>query len=145
MNGVGESAYAGREREGTIAHRLHLCEPARLKAAGYEREIRGGEELMSPPEVKAYVDLNRVRRIGRDILLNEKSIRDYLAEVGPVPFSEEFRLKAAIEEVFDKENVSVPTFQIYLNDEENAITRPFRELIEYNDTKHWNSHRHYHD
>ena len=88
------------------------------------------------PERFFEVDLNRVRRIGRDILLNEKSIRDYLAEVGPVPFSEEFGLKAAIEEVFDKENVSVPTFQIYLNDEENAITRPFRELIEYNDTKH---------
>lgn len=80
------------------------------------------------------VEIVRPRRIGRDVLLNEMSIDEYLGQVGPVPFSEKFKLGQDILETFEEFGIELPVFNIVIN-EEKQVVRPFGESIEYSDTK----------
>ena len=46
------------------------------------------------------VELKKISRLKNDILLNELEIEKYIAQVGPVSFSPEFKYKNKIEEYF---------------------------------------------
>lgn len=80
------------------------------------------------------VDIIRPRRIGRDILVNEVTIRDYLRQVAPVPFSKNFKLADEVALHFNEMDFELPVYSIQINDED-LITRPFGPAIDYSDIK----------
>lgn len=53
--------------------------------------------------------------VHKDILLDLDNVRDYLSMVAPVPFSEDFNFAGKIYEYFDKNNVAIEEYNIFLN------------------------------
>lgn len=75
------------------------------------------------------VELRKVARVKNDVLLNESAVRDYLAQVGPVPFHPDFSLGQQIQGFLDDFKAATP-FSIELNDGLGKIYRPFRDEIQ---------------
>jgi molecular chaperone HtpG len=75
------------------------------------------------------VELRKVTRVKNDVLLNEDVVRNYLAQVGPVPFHPEFSLGAEIQEYLATFSTGA-SFAIELNDGRGMIYRPFRDEIQ---------------
>ena len=75
------------------------------------------------------VELSGIVRHGDDRLMNTEAIRDYLSQVAPVPFSPSFKFGKKIEEQMSRE-VPLGTVQIHLNQEEQPIFRPHRDVFE---------------
>lgn len=74
------------------------------------------------------VELRKVPRVKNDVLLNEELVRNYLAQVAPVPFHPEFAAGRAIQEYLDRFKVG-GSFDIELNDGAGLIYRPFRDEL----------------
>jgi len=75
------------------------------------------------------VELSGVVRHGDDRLVNSEAIRDYLSQVGPVPFSQSFKFARRIEEVL-REKVNLGGVYIYLNDAAEPLFRPHRDTFQ---------------
>ena len=78
------------------------------------------------------VELRKLSRVRNDILLNEKEITNYLAQVGPVPFSPEFTYKEKIESYLNQYNVG-KSFNIFLNKSTDPIYRPHQNTLKISD------------
>ncbi|MBT7896668.1 MAG: hypothetical protein HN564_06685, partial [Flavobacteriales bacterium] len=61
------------------------------------------------------VELQKVARLKNDILLNEQIINNYLAQVAPVDFSEDFKFRKEINSYLDKYNLN-QTIDISIDD-----------------------------
>ena len=70
------------------------------------------------------VEMQKVVRYRNDLLLNEEAVRQYLSEVGPVPFDPEFTLGSAITSYLSKWHLD-RSYCIYLNNADQPIYRPF--------------------
>lgn len=75
------------------------------------------------------VELAGIVRHGDDSLVNAEQIRDYLAQVGPVPFSPAFRFAKRIEDNL-RNKVDLGNVLIYLNEEKRPIYRPLEDEFE---------------
>jgi molecular chaperone HtpG len=84
-----------------------------------------------PKETPAHffeVELRKVARVKNDVLLNEETVRNYLAQVAPVPFHPEFRAGRFIQEFLADFKIG-GTFDVELNDGAGSIYRPFRDEL----------------
>lgn len=75
------------------------------------------------------VELAGIVRHGDDSLVNAEQIRDYLAQVAPVPFSPTFRFAKRIEDSL-RNKVALGNVLIYLNEEKTPIYRPMQDEFE---------------
>jgi hypothetical protein len=81
------------------------------------------------PEHFFEVELSGIVRHGDDRLVNSEAIGDYLAQVGPVPFSPSFKFAKRIEQVL-REQVNLGSVHIFLNDMPEPLFRPHRNTFE---------------
>ena len=72
------------------------------------------------------VELQAVNRIKNDLLLNESLVEAYLAQVAPVPFSDDFSYGPAITEYLERFGAG-QTYDLFLNDRCARSVRPFRD------------------
>jgi hypothetical protein len=86
------------------------------------------------PERFFEVEIIKPRRIGNDVLLNEKIIEQYLGQVAPVPFSPNFRFASDIKQGLISLGHTFSEYNICLNDSESPICRPFRDSVPYSET-----------
>lgn len=134
---VFRSQFAG---ESTVSEMRWDCRRLRslLRAAEHDKDIisvvRDVVTVRALPAAKAAdhffeVDLNGIVRHGSDRLLNAGAVRDYLAQVAPVPFSPAFTHGEEIASALAARNLPAPV-EIRINDEADPIYRPHRDRIE---------------
>jgi len=75
------------------------------------------------------VELKKISRLKNDILLNELEIEKYIAQVGPVTFSPEFKYKNKIEEYLAEHGVG-KDFKIFLNNANDPICKPHQNTLQ---------------
>lgn len=75
------------------------------------------------------VELIGVVRHRDDRLMNIEEVRNYLAQVAPVPFSPEFGLGSQINEMLGR-TVNLSSINIHLNGEAEPLYRPHRDRFE---------------
>ena len=78
------------------------------------------------------VELRKISRLKNDILLNEIEIKNYLAQVGPVPFSPEFKFKNDIE-AFLNDYKCGKSFNIYINNSTEPVYKLHRNTLKINE------------
>jgi hypothetical protein len=76
------------------------------------------------PEHFFEVELRNVARYRNDTLLNEQLLTDYIAQVGPVPFSPTFSFGPSIQQILAPYELG-GSYNIYLNGQKEPIYRPF--------------------
>jgi molecular chaperone HtpG len=79
------------------------------------------------------VRLKDIARLRNDLLLNERAVSHYLAQVGPVPFAPEFSFGAAIEQRLAANSPRIP---IDLTVAGEPVYRPYRDEIAFPTTSH---------
>lgn len=94
-------------------------------------------ELSSHPDVGSpehffEVELRRVARIRNDLLMNPEEIRNYLAQVAPVPFASEFEHGAQITEYLRSHGIDMGV-HIFVADKDNSVHRPFQNSVKITD------------
>jgi molecular chaperone HtpG len=75
------------------------------------------------------VQLSGVIRHRNDRLLSAAAVRDYLAQVAPVPFSPQFKFGEQIAEAL-RPYVKLGELELRINGSEDQVCRPHRDLIE---------------
>ncbi len=88
--------------------------------------------LQNYPDHFFEVELRKVSRLKHDILLNEKEVNFYLAQVAPVPFSPKFSYKEKIESYLNQYNVG-KSFNIFLNKSTDPIYKPHQNTLKISD------------
>ena len=78
------------------------------------------------------VEMRKVSRLKNDVLLNEIEIKNYLAQVAPVPFSPDFIHKEKIESYLEKYHLG-KSFHIFLNNSSEPVYRPHQNTLEISD------------
>lgn len=112
----------------------------KLRDTGYEgsladiiKEIVSYQEIPGADKGHRFfeVELRRVTLLKNDLLMNEQSIRSYLAQVAPVPFHPEFTFGPEILSFLTKHDMR-PPIHIELNDNAGPIYHRARNAIELN-------------
>ena len=75
------------------------------------------------------VELQKVARLKNDVLLNEQIINNYLAQVSPVDFSEDFKFRKEVNSYLDKYNLN-QTIDISIDDN-TQVKKLHANYIEY--------------
>jgi molecular chaperone HtpG len=97
------------------------------------RSVTAHRTLRAETDARFFeVELRGVARHGRDDLLNETVVRQYLAEVGPVPFSTAFAHEATINAFLNEHGVRAD-INIFINGT-GPICRPHRDEVCIKDT-----------
>lgn len=81
------------------------------------------------------VELIKPRRISKDKMLNEVEIETYIAQICPCPFSPLFPFGEEISQFLSPYRLEGKSYNIYINEAETPIYRPYLSEIEYSDTK----------
>jgi hypothetical protein len=81
------------------------------------------------------VELCGVIRHRNDRLLNPEAVREYLAQVAPVPFAPQFRFGSDITSALQR-HVNLGNLEIFINNSEEPIYRPHLNRIEIDDGKY---------
>lgn len=81
------------------------------------------------------VELIKPRRIANDRLLNEVEIEAFVSQVCPCPFSPEFSYGEKIAALLKGHRRAGQFYQIFVNSAEEPVYRPYRDYVEYSDTK----------
>lgn len=81
------------------------------------------------------VELVKPRRIGNDKLLNEVEIEGFVSQVCPCPFSPEFSFGQEIATLLAAHGRAGKAYQIKINGADAPVFRPYRDYVEYSDTK----------
>ena len=113
-------------------HRLRwiISETKQIKRAIHEAvtaETITGEGY---PENFFEVEVAGIARHVAGLILNKDVVRDYIAEVCPVPFSRSFPFAEKAESMFS-ENFPLPTFEIIIGGDAQPVTRRHRDVIHY--------------
>ena len=74
------------------------------------------------------VELRKVNRIRSDILLNQAGVENYLSQVAPVPFAEDFSFGKRISSYLTKQGAGA-SYKIFVNGSAKAICRPFKNTF----------------
>lgn len=85
------------------------------------------------PEHFFEVELSQVIRLRKDVLLNPLLVETYLAQVAPVPFADDFRHAAAINDHL-RDHVRLANLEIRLGPDSQPIRRPHRDVFQVSDT-----------
>jgi Histidine kinase-, DNA gyrase B-, and HSP90-like ATPase len=91
------------------------------------------ENSDDPKEHFFEVRLKDISRLRNDLLLNERLISHYLAQVGPVPFSPEFSFASQIEKRLAAQSPRIP---LELNVAGEPVFRPYRDETVFPATSH---------
>jgi len=75
------------------------------------------------------VELSGMVRHGDDRLMSVSAVRDYLSQVGPVPFSPSFRFGKKIDEVL-RDKVNLGNIHIHFKDDDEPLFRPHRDTFQ---------------
>ncbi len=128
------------EGEGTISEMRWDCRRLRtlLRAAEHDKDIisvvRDVVSVRELPGAKAehffQVELNGVVRHNNDRLLSVEAVRDYLAQVAPVPFSPDFSHGDDITAWLSARLLPEP-IEIRINDTADPICRPHRDAFDH--------------
>lgn len=86
------------------------------------------------PEHFFEVEMVKPLRLGGDILLNLDRVKNYLSQVAPVPFSDDFTLARQIRTHL-QENGGLNEYNIFVNDSEDALCKAYGDTISFSDTK----------
>ncbi len=89
----------------------------------------------SYPEHFFEVELVKPRRIAGDRLLSELEIEAYLSQVGPCPLNPSFRFSGQIREILTPLGAASREYNIFLNENETPIYRPYADQILYSDAR----------
>ncbi|NKB55030.1 MAG: hypothetical protein GKS00_01720 [Alphaproteobacteria bacterium] len=81
------------------------------------------------------VQLIKPRRIANDRLLNEIEIEAFVSQACPCPFAPEFSYRGEIEALLKQHGRAGKSYQIRINGAEEPVYRPYRDHVEYSDTK----------
>lgn len=81
------------------------------------------------------VELVKPRRIANDRLLNEVEIDAFIGQVCPCPFSPEFGFAQEIAQLLEPHGRAGKSYNIHINDADEPVYRPYRNKVEYSDTK----------
>ena len=79
------------------------------------------------------VRFGEIARLRNDVLLNERAVADYLAQVAPLPFSPEFSLGDAITSRLAMHRQQLP---INVSVAGQRLYRPYRDVLDLPGTKH---------
>lgn len=79
------------------------------------------------------VELRKVSRLRNDLLLNEEIVRNYLSQVAPVPFSNEFKFRQEIQSHLEAHGIRAP-IHIEINDGKGQVFHRARNEIFLRDT-----------
>ena len=86
------------------------------------------------------VELVKPRRIANDRLLNEVEIESFVSQVCPCPFSPEFSFGEGIAALLAPYGRAGKAYRIHINGAEEPVYRPYRDQVEYSDTKRASLH-----
>ena len=86
------------------------------------------------------VELVKPRRIANDRLLNETEIKSFISQVCPCPFSPEFLFGKQIAALLAPYGSAGKVYRIHINGAEDPVYRPYRDQVEYSDTKRASLH-----
>ncbi len=89
----------------------------------------------SYPEHFFEVEIVKPRRIASDRLLNEFDIAAYLSQVGPCPLNPSFGFAEQIGEILAPLGATSSVYNIFLNENEIPIYRPYADKIHYSDLR----------
>lgn len=81
------------------------------------------------------VELVKPRRIANDRLLNEVEIETFVSQVCPCPFSPDFSYGQEIAALLEGHGRAGKSYRIHINGTDTPVYRPYRDHIEYSDTK----------
>ena len=81
------------------------------------------------------VEMIKPRRIANDRLLNEADIMAFISQVCPCPFSPEFSFGPEISALLTRHGRAGKTYNIYINDAEMPVYRPYRNEVGYSGIK----------
>ena len=81
------------------------------------------------------VEIVKPRRIANDRLLNEVEIASFIGQVCPCPFSPSFSFGKEINEHLKEHGRAGRSYNIFINDEEEPVYRPYADKIKYSDYK----------
>lgn len=81
------------------------------------------------------VELVKPRRIANDRLLNEIEIESFVSQVCPCPFYPEFSFGDEIAALLAPHGRAGKAYRIHINGSEKPVYRPYRDHVEYSDTK----------
>ena len=79
------------------------------------------------------VEMRKISRVRNDVLLNEDIVRNYLSQVAPVPFSNEFKFRQEIQSHLESHGIRAP-IHIEINDGKGQIFHRARNDIFLRDT-----------
>lgn len=74
------------------------------------------------------VEMRKISRVRNDILLNEDIVRNYLSQVAPVPFSNEFKFRQKIQSHLEAHGIRAP-IHIEINDGKGQVFHRARNDI----------------
>jgi len=117
---VCELFWDGKKLKDLLRSDSHTDLPQAIRAIAQTRTL----SLDGYPDHFFEVELRGVRRVRNDILLNEDLVYEYLCQVAPVPFSEDFRFSQAITD-FLRRHTKLDAIPITLGDD-RPILRPHR-------------------
>ena len=86
------------------------------------------------PEHFFEVEMVKPLRLGGDILLNLDRVKNYLSQVAPVPFSNDFTLAKQIRTHL-QENGGLNEYNIFINHSEDALCKAYSDTISFSETK----------
>lgn len=89
----------------------------------------------SYPEHFFEVEIVGPRRIASDRLLNELEIEAYLSQVGPCPLDPSFKFSGQIREILTPLGAASREYNIFLNENDKPIYRPYGDKVHYSDTR----------
>lgn len=84
------------------------------------------------PERFFEVEMRKVSRLKNDILLNEEAVRQYLAQIAPVPFNPNFSFGDEIKSVLASHGIRAP-INVELNDGRGPIYHMLENVIKLSD------------
>ena len=87
------------------------------------------------PERFFEVELVKPRRISSDRLLNELEIESYLRQAAPCPLDPEFKFADQIKDILSPFGPVLSEYNIFLNENDRPIYRPYSNAIPFSDTK----------
>lgn len=82
------------------------------------------------------VEIKNIARYAAGELLNRDLVRSYISEVCPVPFSEKFPFASEIANLFQKSKIPLFDLDIYVDNSEKHLERPYRSQFEDSETVH---------
>jgi molecular chaperone HtpG len=112
----------------------------RIRDLGYKgslidivRDVVSYSEVPAQGKAERFfeVEMRKVSRLRGDLLMNEQSIRSYLAQVAPVPFHESFSHGEHIQAFLAAHGIR-PPIRIELNDDAGPIYHRARNTITFN-------------